>query len=69
MDHFMRFDALKKYRHCFIEYNPNKMYVMSTGISSLDDAIGGLENGKLYCIACSSLLNRLPLLAEVAIGM
>ena len=42
---------------------------MSTGISSLDDAIGGLENGKRYCIACSSLLNRLPLLAEVAIGL
>lgn len=24
-EHFGNFDALKKYRHCFIEYNPNKM--------------------------------------------
>ena len=42
---------------------------MSTGIKLIDNACGNLQDGKLYCIACTSDVDRLSILAEVAIGV
>ena len=42
---------------------------MSTGIKHIDNACGDLKDGRLYCIACTSYVDRLSILAEVAIGV
>lgn len=42
---------------------------MSTGIKLIDNTCGDLQDGKLYCIACTSYVDRLSVLAEVAIGV
>ena len=42
---------------------------MSTGVKLIDNACGNLQDGKLYCIACTSAVDRLSILAEVAIGV
>lgn len=42
---------------------------MTTRIKLINSACGDLQEGKLYCIACTSGVDRLSILAEVAIDV
>lgn len=42
---------------------------MKTGLNAIDSALGDIEDGKLYCVGCTSLIDRLSVLARISIGL
>lgn len=42
---------------------------MRIGLNAFDSAFGEIEGGKLYCVGCTSLIDRLSMLAKVSIGL
>ena len=42
---------------------------LESGIKIIDESLGGLKDGKLYCIGCTVNANRTNLIAKIAMGL
>ncbi len=42
---------------------------MKTGLNAFDSGFGDIEAGKLYCIGCTSLIDRLSMMVKISLGL
>lgn len=42
---------------------------MKTGLNAFDSGFGDIEVGKLYCIGCTSLIDRLSMMVKISLGL